>query len=128
MLSRLGFHQDWLTLVMRCVCSVNYTVGIKGEASESFSPTKGLRQGDPLSPYLFLLCAEGLSCLLKEAKIKKELKGVPIGREKFSTSHLLFTDDCIIFGDATIEGACSVCNILKEYKLVSGQKLIWENH
>ncbi|XP_012477839.2 uncharacterized protein LOC105793478 [Gossypium raimondii] len=66
---------------------------------------------------------EGLSCLLKEAKIKNELKGAPIGREKFSISHLLFADDCIIFGDAAIDGACSVRNILKEYELASGQKI-----
>ncbi|KAK5792926.1 hypothetical protein PVK06_034057 [Gossypium arboreum] len=74
MLTRLGFHQDWVVLIMRCVCSVTYTVGINESKSECFVPSRGLCQGDPLSPYLFLICAEGLSCLLNEAKAKNCLK------------------------------------------------------
>lgn len=61
--------------------------------------------------------------MLREARIKNELMGAPIGRGNLSISHLLFADDCIIFGDATIGGACSIRNILKEYELASGQKI-----
>ncbi|KAK5836892.1 hypothetical protein PVK06_012697 [Gossypium arboreum] len=108
---------------MRCVCSITYTVGINESKSECFVPSRGLRQGDPLSPYLFLICTEGLSCLLNEAKAKNCLKGALIGKRKLSITHLLFADDCIIFGDASDEGAYTVRNILREYEAVLGQKI-----
>lgn len=61
----LGFPDTWCTLVMKCVTSVSFSVGVNGVFSDSFQPSRGIRQGDPISPYLFLLCAEGLSCMIK---------------------------------------------------------------
>lgn len=57
-----------------------------------------LRWGDPLSPYLFLLCAEGLSTMINQAEAKEEIRGVSIARGGTKVTHLLFVDDCIIFG------------------------------
>ncbi|KAH1066243.1 hypothetical protein J1N35_031230 [Gossypium stocksii] len=123
MMSRLGFCQDWVILIMRCVCSVTFTMGINESISDVFSPSRGLRQGDPLSPYLFLICAEGLSTLLNEAKHKRLMKGAPIGRERFAINHLFFANDCILFGDASKDGAHIVRSILEEYEMVSGQQV-----
>ena len=62
---RLGFHKIWVGMVMRLVTSVSFSVLFNGERLEQFNPSRGIRQGGPISPYLFLLAAEGLSCLIK---------------------------------------------------------------
>lgn len=123
MMKHLGFHTDWIVLIMHCVCSVSYSVSLNGSNSEWFSPSRGLRQGDPLIPYLFLICAEGFSLLIQDAKDKGKMLGAPIGREKFSVSHLFFADDCILFGDASCEGAEVIQDVIKEYEMVSGQQV-----
>jgi hypothetical protein len=68
-----GFTEHWITLMMACVRPVRYQVRFNFEETDTFSPTRGLRQGDPLCPYLFLLFAEGLSSLLMH---EKEVSGI----------------------------------------------------
>ena len=66
-MEKLGFAEKWIDIIMNCVSSVSYSVLISGEAYGNISPSRGIRQGDPLSPYLFLLCVEGFSALIHEA-------------------------------------------------------------
>ena len=64
---KIGFDESWIDLVMKCITSVTYLVIINCSVHGSIVPTRGLKQGDPLSPYLFLLCVEGFSALINEA-------------------------------------------------------------
>lgn len=66
----------------------------------SFKPTRGLRQGDPLSLYLFLICGEGLSTLMRMARKEKRIEGVKVCRRGPSITHVLFDDDYLLFGEA----------------------------
>ena len=65
---KLGFDNRWVDLMMLCVSTVRYNVLVNGREVGPIIPKRGLRQGDPLSPYLFILCAEGLSSLIKRAE------------------------------------------------------------
>lgn len=67
---KMGFNRRWVQLTMACVSSVKYKVRFNSKETGAFTPTRGLRQGDPLSLYLFLFVAEGLSSLLKGAETR----------------------------------------------------------
>jgi hypothetical protein len=64
-LEQMGFHSKWVTLMMECISTVSYSILVNGEPHGYIKPSRGLLQGDPLSPYLFLLCAEGFHSLLQ---------------------------------------------------------------
>ena len=64
-MEKLGFHDRWISLMMMCIKSVSYSMLLNGEPKGLIHPTRGIRQGDPISPYLFVLCGEGLSAMLK---------------------------------------------------------------
>ncbi|KAA3460897.1 reverse transcriptase [Gossypium australe] len=121
MMIKMGFANEWVGLIMKCISSVSYAVNINGSRGRIFQPTRGLRQSDPLSPFLFLICGEGLSSLLRSAKQKGFIKGAKASRRGPEISHLLFADDCIMFGEATEQGARNMKDILKEYESCSGQ-------
>lgn len=92
-MSKMGFDSRWVKLIMACVTSVRYTVRFNSMETDVIVPTRGLRQGNPLSPYLFLIVAEGLSSMLHGAEERGELEGVRVCRDAPVVSHLLFADD-----------------------------------
>jgi hypothetical protein len=94
-----------------------------GVLSHSFSPSRGLRQGDPLSAYLFLLVADGLSTLLKHKESLGLFEGVKVCRRASSVSHLLFADDSLLFFRATVEQAQVVRGVLGTFERCLGQPL-----
>lgn len=96
----LGFPQQWCSLVMKCVTSVSFSVRVNGVLSPSFKPIRGIRQGDPMSSYLFLLCTEGLSRLLRLNGPQFLSRGIRVSCHAPWISHLLFDDDCLIFTQA----------------------------
>ncbi|KAA3456919.1 reverse transcriptase [Gossypium australe] len=120
-MNKMGFARSWVELIMKCIKNVSYTVSINGNRGRVFEPSRGLRQGDPLSPFLFLICSEGLSALLRSAKKSGLIKGAKASRKGPEISHLLFADDCMMFGEATEEGAKVLKDILKVYENCSGQ-------
>ncbi|KAL0006736.1 hypothetical protein SO802_008238 [Lithocarpus litseifolius] len=122
-MKKMGFHKKWIVLMMMCVSTVSYSVLINGEPKGKIVPSRGLRQGDPISPYLFLLCTEGLLAMLKKEEKEGHIKGVAVSRGAPSVSHLLFTDDCILFCKASVLECDRVLKVLKDYERVSGQKL-----
>ena len=105
MMLKMGLCVEWVELIMQCVTSVSYRVKVNGNLFDVFVPERGLRQGDPLSPYLFLLCAEGFSALLNASESAGLITGVKICANAPSISHLLFADDSLILIRANTENA-----------------------
>lgn len=64
-LQRLGFHEKWINLTIQCITTVTYSYLINEAVYGSITPQRGIRQGDMMSPYLFILCGEVLTCLCK---------------------------------------------------------------
>ncbi|XP_074321452.1 uncharacterized protein LOC141657962 [Silene latifolia] len=117
----MGFDVAWVDNVMRCVCTVTYGVLINGVLSRVVVPERGLRQGDPISPYLFILCAEVLSSLLRRECERGGIHGIRVAPQAPVVSHLFFADDSIIFVKANVREAKCVMGILQMYEKASGQ-------
>ncbi|KAL0288754.1 UNVERIFIED_CONTAM: putative mitochondrial protein [Sesamum angustifolium] len=123
MLVKLGFDHRFVRLIMSCVTTVSYSFLLNGSEFGSLSPSRGLRQGDPLSPYLFLLCTEAFSSLIQNAEQAGDIKGISICKRAPSISHLLFADDTQIYCQATHSSIIFVKNILETYAKASGQMI-----
>uniref|UniRef100_A0A803PRC4 Reverse transcriptase domain-containing protein n=1 Tax=Cannabis sativa TaxID=3483 RepID=A0A803PRC4_CANSA len=119
----LGYDKRWVDKVMNCITTVSFSVLVNGEISGLIQPHRGLCQGDPLSPYMFLLCSEGFSCLIQEAERADKILGIKFGREGLKLSHLFFADDSFVFLEATPTECRCMKAILEEYSFLSGQQI-----
>jgi hypothetical protein len=122
-LQKMGFKQTWVKSVMKCVTSVRYLVKVNGGLTEPFTPSRVIRQGDPISPYLFLIYVEGLSSLIKKEEQAGRLKGVRNVISGPTISHLLFVDNTIFFTRADSKNISNLKSILQTYSKGSGQKI-----
>lgn len=120
---KLGISPRFMETIMRCVSSVSFSVLFNGGPMESFRPSSGVRQGDPISPYLFLLAAEGLSCLLKGQGVGVEVHGIQVAASAPEVNHLLFADDSLLFFGASNANAIRVLELLHKYCNASGQRI-----
>ena len=122
-MEKLGFNSRWVNLVMKCITSVSYSVIINGATSGNIVPTWGLRQGDPLSPILFLIYTEGLSALINKATRNQLLTSISICRGYPRVTHLLFADDNILFCKASAGESRELKFLLQKYEDASSQKI-----
>ncbi|GAA0179179.1 hypothetical protein LIER_42205 [Lithospermum erythrorhizon] len=121
MMIQLNFSHKWINLIMDYVTSVSYSVLVNGNQSGFINPGRGLRHGDPLSPYLFIVCIEGLISLLNNACVAGELQGISSRANTLTFSHLMFADDTLLLGRASVAEATIFMRILKQYEKWSGQ-------
>ncbi|KAL5539671.1 hypothetical protein UlMin_043672 [Ulmus minor] len=118
---QLGYDKRWVEKIMKCVSLVSFSFLLNGEVCGNIVPSRGIRQGDPLSPFLFLFYLEGLTSLLVKAELNGRLKGLNFGSNNVSVSHLLFVDDSFMFLDANRSNFEVLSGILRLYCAASGQ-------
>lgn len=123
LMEKMGFADSWIKLMLECITTATYLVLINGDPHGHITPTRGLCQGNPLSPYLFLFCSEGFHGLLKRVETMGDIKGVSICRKGPQITHLLFADDSLIFCRAKDNECQKLMEVLAKYEQASGQQI-----
>ena len=108
---------------MLCVKTITYSILINDEPRGLIHLTRGIRQGDPLSPFLFLLCTEGLNGLIKHVERNGDIHGFSLCRRGPKLTHMLFADNSLLFCRSTKEECDKVLKILESYEKALGQKV-----
>ena len=123
MMLHLGFSVNFVAIIMSYIKLVSYAVLFNGEPVGHINPTRGLRQGDPLSSYMFLLCAIRLQGLLHKAESDGAIRGVSICRNGPRVSHIFFADDSVLFCRAKQTECQVILDILATYERGSRKKI-----
>ncbi|XP_071723821.1 uncharacterized mitochondrial protein AtMg01250-like [Rutidosis leptorrhynchoides] len=108
---------------MKCITSVSYSILVNGVEQEVFLPSKGLQQGNPLSPILYVMCSEGLSSLIDDKVIRSLIQGANASPSRICVSHLLFADDSLAFFRASRSDCSEFLDMLNIYQLAAGQEV-----
>lgn len=123
LLERMGFDRIWVRWVMACITTVTYSVLLNGRSHGLIKPERGIRQGDPLSPFLFILCAEALVSKLNQSEGSGRLTGIGLSSSGPRVHHLLFADDSLLMCKANEVESTEVLECLKAYGDASGQRI-----
>ena len=123
-MSKMGFSSLWRKWIKECVCTATTSVLVNGSPTDEFPLGRGLRQGDPLSPFLFLLAAEGFNVLMESLNRANLFSGFQVGVNALTTvSHLQFEDDTLILGDKSWANIRAMRAILLLFQSLSGLKV-----
>ena len=119
----MGFGSKWIEWIKSCLCSASTSILVNGSPSKEFRNEKGLRQGDPLSPFLFLIASEVLQQMIIEACNQGLFKGIRLYRSGRNLSLLQFADDALIFGKWSRANLITLTRILNVFHDVSGLQI-----
>ena len=119
-LEGMGFGDLWRYWIKKCITSASMSVLINGVPSKPFQMERGLRQGDPLSPFLFVLMGEVLNRMMQRAASLNLFKGVSVGKDGLHLTHLQFADDTLVFCEAEQEYLLKIKNVLLSFQAFSG--------
>eukprot|EP00253_Pinus_taeda_P030885 PITA_30885 len=122
MITTFGFSPMWVRWVMSLISSTFFSILINGIPSRPFSPSRGIRHGDPLSPFLFVLMVEGLDRHIKQALLSRQLKGLSIHNLP-AISHQQFVDDNMLFGYPSVQEASLFKSLLNDFLEASGTSI-----
>jgi hypothetical protein len=114
-LEAFGFAQHWISWIVILVSTTSYSHLINGAPTKPFWPSRGIKQGDPLSPFMFILMMEGISRSIKSASAKGEIKGIKPFENSPTSTHQQFIDDTLLHGTPMVKEAKAYKRILEEF-------------
>ena len=120
---KMGFDSSFVNLIMLCVTTVTYKISRDGMEIGPIVPSRSLRQGDPLSPCLFIICVERLSSLINHYERAGSLHGFRIARGASCLTHLFFADNCFLFFKGSVQEAHLMKTGLSLYGAAMGPKV-----
>lgn len=126
MMKFMNFPEKWLMWMKTCITSASANVLVNGSPSGEFKFKRGIRQGDPLSPFLYLIAAEGLSLLTRRAISEGLIQAAVVGRQRLEVSHIQYADDTLFVVEGSTGNAEAIKWILKNFELISGLKVNFE--
>ncbi|XP_071695305.1 uncharacterized mitochondrial protein AtMg01250-like [Rutidosis leptorrhynchoides] len=119
----MGFNNKWISWMNACLQSATISILVNGSPTLEFSLEKGVRQGDLLSPYLFLIATEGLNRLAKKASDVNLLKGIDVGTNRIKVSYLQYADDTLFLGEWSKKNERNIMKLLMFFEKLSGLKV-----
>ena len=125
-LKNFGFHQKFIHLIYQCISTVSFTLLLNGGKGPRIMPSRGLRQGDPLSPYLFIIGSEVLSRMINRCSAQKLINGIKIAPSSTGISKLFYADDVLLVCKAKHSEINETMIILRKYCEWSGQQINFE--
>ena len=125
-LKNFGFHQKFIHLIYQCISTMSFTILLNGGKSPRIMPSRGLRQGDPLSPYLFIIGSKVLARMINRCSAQRLINGIKIAPSLTGISKLLYADDVILVYKAKHSEINEIMIILRKYCEWSGQQINFE--
>jgi hypothetical protein len=119
----MDFPQNLVQTIMNCVSTVSFSILVNGHPSPYFNPLRGIMQGDPLSPYLFIICADVFFSMIIYKQNQSLIQGIVIAQTSPKVTHLFFADDSIIFCKANKEEVSQLKAVFEDYQRISGQQI-----
>ncbi len=122
-LRALGFDKKFVSLIHQCISTMNFTLLLNGTKSSTIIPSRGLRQEDPLSPYLFILCNDILTKIINREVDRGSIQGVKLSPAAFPITKLFYADDVLLFCRAKIREVDVMMKCIEKYCQWSGQSI-----
>eukprot|EP00253_Pinus_taeda_P023411 PITA_23411 len=122
-LGSFGFSNRWIKWVLSCISTPNFSILVNGTPSKTFKASRGIRQGNPISPFLFILAAEGLGRYLKQERIADNIKGLRLWGNELPITHQQFVDDIMLFGEPTVREVRNLKMALDLFAEASGMEI-----
>lgn len=122
-LGGVGFDEHFIHIIMKCISLAKMKIMWNGSLSEEFNMERGIRQGDSLSPYIFVLCMERLSHIINDSIESKHWRPIKVSRGGPQISHLFFADDLLLFVEASCNQMRVINDCLANFWKYSGAKV-----